>query len=111
MKKQFRELLLIAIALIPIAYLGAIYEGISETVPTHFNKEGVADDWSSKSSLWLFPGCLALFTYVILVIAPVLDPKRKLGEMGGKYQGFRLMMVIFISLLSAYMIYASTGPG
>jgi uncharacterized membrane protein len=111
MKKTLRELLLIAIALVPIAYLGAVYEGISETVPTHFNMEGAVDGWSSKSSLWLLPGCLALFIYVVLAVAPVLDPKRKLGEMGGKYHGFRFMMVIFFSLLSGYMIYVSAAPG
>ena len=71
-----KEILLIAIAITPLAYLGLNYAAMPEIVPTHFDGEGVANGFSPKSKLWFFTGLLAAISYGLMLVLPKLDPKK-----------------------------------
>ncbi len=107
MKKYFAELILIVISLLPYAYLWLIWEQLPDTVPTHFNFQGQADDWSSKSTLLYLPGLLGIGIYLLMLILPSLDPKNKLRDMGQKFFTIRLILALFMTALSLYILYAS----
>jgi len=109
MKKYILEILLIICTIIPFVYLASIFKLLPEQVPTHFGLDGSANGWSAKSSLWIMPAGLGLIFYLGMVLIPILDPKKKIALMGGKYGQLRAIIAIFFSLLSIYLIYISSG--
>ena len=105
MNKYLKESVLWAFIALPYIFLIVIWNKLPEQVPTHFNIEGVADDWSSKSVMLFIPGALGIGIYFLMLIIPVLDPKKKIQDMGNKYYTIRLMLTIFFSLLAIYLLY------
>ena len=92
---------------VPFVYLALVWAQLPESVPTHFNAQGEADDYSAKSSLvWLL-----LFTQVmpffLLKYVPQLDPKRKPEEFGQNYQRLRLILVLFMSAIGCIIVMAA----
>lgn len=61
--------LLEALALAGLLFLAGYalyhYGKLPDTIPSHFNATGEADDFSGKGSFWFLPG-VALFVYVLL---------------------------------------------
>jgi len=52
----------IAVLCVIILYIGLLWNSLPSQVPIHFNAEGNADRWGSRSILLLLPGvCLLLF--------------------------------------------------
>jgi uncharacterized membrane protein len=90
----------------PFVYLALIWSELPASVPTHFTSKG-PDDWSGKGFLWFIPSCLPLFIFGMMKIIPLIDPKRKLKQMGEKYDALTLLLTFFISLLSLYTIYVA----
>ncbi len=43
------------------------YPRLPETIPSHFNASGIADDYSPKGSFWTLPG-VAVFIYFLLTL-------------------------------------------
>jgi uncharacterized membrane protein len=41
------------------------YPGLPDIIPSHFNGAGVPDDYSSKSTVWIFTG-IGVFVYILL---------------------------------------------
>lgn len=93
--------------LIPFIYLAVIYSSLPQEVPIHFNWKGDADDWADKTMLFLMPAGLGLLIYFLMLIVPSIDPKKRIQEMGSKYFNFRLILTIFFSVLSIYLIYVT----
>src|SRR5690349_17310884 len=102
MQKLTKEVFLFLLSLLPLLYLWTIWHQLPETVPTHFNIKGEADDWSSRASLILIPGLLGPVLYAIMLAVPALDSKKKLQEMGEKFFIIRLITALFISAISIY---------
>ena len=76
----------IQIELVPLLLLGLTiylvlsnYSTLPDTIPTHFNAQGVADDWGSKKEIFFFPAFvipLYLFSSLLTAwISLVKDPK------------------------------------
>ena len=107
MNKYLKETLLWAFIVLPYIYLGAIWSQLPDQVPTHFNFAGNADDWSGKTSLLFLPAALGAGIYLLMLIIPIIDPKKKIQQMGDKYYSFRFMLTFFFSLLAIYLLYVS----
>ncbi len=107
MNKAFKEAILWVFILLPFLYLLILWDQLPQTVPTHFNIKGEADDWSDKTLLIYLPCLLGPGLYLLMLIIPRIDPKNKLGQMGDKYYMLRLIMAIFISAISLYILYAT----
>jgi uncharacterized membrane protein len=72
--------------LVPLLLLGLTiylvlsnYSTLPDTIPTHFNTQGVADDWGSKTTIFIFPA-IAFPIYILLsvitaCISLAKDPK------------------------------------
>ncbi|WP_397362017.1 SdpI family protein [Olleya sp. R77988] len=103
-KKEFPLWIII---LLPFIYLAYIWNGLPETVPTHWNASGEIDGYSSKSMLILIPILLPLLVYVILTLAPKIDPKKKIDNKGKKYSNIKLLLTLFMSALSLFILYSS----
>ena len=110
MKKYLREILLWILIALPYVYLAFIWNKLPDRVPTHFNLAGNPDDWSGKTTLLFLPGALGIGIYLLMLVIPILDPKRKIQQMGDKYYTFRLMLTGFFSIFATYLVYIS-GTG
>lgn len=108
MKSNVRkELQLVLIVIAPFAYLAFVWNKLPEKVPLHWNINGEIDRYGEKVELILIPVLLPLLTYVIFTVAPKIDPKGKLKNMGNKYDTLKIIMTLFMSALAVVIIYAS----
>ena len=107
MNKYLKESIHWLFIALPFIYLASIYNSLPQEVPIHFNWKGEADDWADKTMLFLLPAGLGLLIYFLMLIVPSIDPKKRIQEMGSKYFSFRLILTIFFSILSVYLIYVT----
>ncbi len=105
MKKNVNEIVLWLFITLPYLYVATIWKALPQKVPTHFNINGIANDWSDKSFLLFIPCGLGLFMYLLMIAIPSLDPKNKLSQMENKFNAIKNILVIFISILSIYLLY------
>lgn len=107
MKNLAKETLLITLSIIPLIYMLFLWKELPETIPTHFNFEGKADGWSSKTTLPYIIGGLGIGIYLLMLIVPYLDPKKRIQEMGSKYYSFRLILSSFFAGMNCFIIYSA----
>ena len=108
LKKEIPLWILVAL---PMIYLASIWGSLPDTVPIHFNAKGEADGWGSKTSLIWLPLAMTLGTYLLMVFIPKIDPKKTLDQMGNKYDLIKMFMVLFMALLSCFIIHSAKTGG
>ena len=104
-----KELPIIGFVLIPFMYLGYLWNSLPEKVPIHWNYKGEIDDWGTRYSLIGFLFLLPVLTYVLMLVIPKIDPKKRVELMGGKYYQIKFMMVIFMSVLALFILHSSNS--
>lgn len=104
MNKYLKESILLAIIALPYVYLETIWNKLPEQVPIHFNIEGIANEWLNKTTLLFIPGAFGIGIYLLMLMIPFLDPKKKIHQMGDKYYMLRFMLTILFSLLVTYLL-------
>ena len=102
-----KEIPILAIALLPILYLGFVWNSLPENVPLHWNLNGEIDNWGSKYTLIGLVFLMPILTYILMLVIPKIDPKKRIEVMGGKYDQFKFILVAFMSVLSIFIIYIS----
>jgi uncharacterized membrane protein len=109
--KKFKtfEAMILGITLIPLGYLGYIWNTLPAKVPMHYNIEGKADRFGSKMELLLTVIILPLVLYLIFKFLPFLDPKKKIQKMEGKFNSVRLILAVFVSLVLLYIINSTSS--
>lgn len=108
MNATFRkELPIIAIVLLPFVYLAFIWNKLPEKIPTHWNYKGDIDHWGDKIFLISVPFMLPVFIYILFLIIPKIDPKKKISLMGGKFYQIKFVFVLFASALALFVIFSS----
>ncbi len=107
-KKSFNFWLLIILA-IPFIYLAVIWHQIPETVATHFDISGKADGFGDKSSLILIIALLMIPTYLILLLTPIIDPKKRIQTMGSAYDKITFVIMIMLSALALFIIHSGVS--
>ncbi|MGO4822632.1 MULTISPECIES: SdpI family protein [unclassified Flavobacterium] len=106
MKLTFKnELPLIGIVLAPFVYLSIIWDTLPEKIPTHWNYKGEIDKWGDKYSLIILLFLLPVLSYVLMLVIPKIDPKKKMEQMRGKYYQLKFILVLFMSTLAFVILY------
>jgi uncharacterized membrane protein len=100
-----KELPIIGIVLMPFVYLAFIWNTLPDKIPTHWNVKGEIDQWGDKFSLIGVLFMLPVFVYVLMLVIPKIDPKKKISLMGGKYQQLKFVLVLFMSALAIVILY------
>jgi uncharacterized membrane protein len=100
-----KELPVIGIVLIPFVYLAFIWNTLPNKVPTHWNYKGEVDHWGDKFSLVGLLFMLPVLVYIILLVAPKIDPKKRIALMGGKYYQLKFILVLIMSMLALFILY------
>ncbi|MFM1878640.1 MAG: hypothetical protein RLZZ241_1506 [Bacteroidota bacterium] len=89
---------------IPFVYLGLIWDALPDNVPLHWNLQGEVDRWGSKSELWFIPFVTTGLIYILLSVIPILDPKKRISEMGAGYGKLKLALVGVMAVLALALI-------
>ena len=100
-----KEVPIIAIVLMPFVYLAFIWNTLPNKVPTHWNYKGEVDHWGDKFSLIGMLFMLPVLVYIILLVAPKIDPKKRIALMGGKYYQLKFILVLIMSMLALFILY------
>ncbi|MGC4056973.1 MAG: SdpI family protein [Chitinophagaceae bacterium] len=110
MNKTLKNILMVAAALVPVAWLAFIFPGVPEVVPTHFGVDG-PDAWGNKRELFVFSGILAAVSigvYFLLQNIHRLDPKRANKDSSATFGKMAVGTVIFIAVLNFICLGMST---
>ncbi len=102
-----KEIILVIVALVPIIYLGFVWKQLPESIPIHWNINGMADKWTDKQGLFLTVFLLVLVSYVCWILIQQLGRKKWVAQLGGKFYQIRFAFSVFISLIAIYIIYSA----
>ena len=100
-------IILAALIIIPYVYLASVWGELPDQVPMHYGIDGEPDRWGSKSNLLYLPGLLIGGIYLLMYLIPKIDPKKSIHKMGKKYGVLSMVMVLFMSAISCFLIYSS----
>lgn len=101
-QKIGRELLLILLTVIPIAYLLFNWSLLPDQMPTHFGFNGEPNGYGSRI-VFLF---LPLGLYLLMLILPLIDPKKHNYEIfSDTYFKLRIILSVFIGIIDSLIIY------
>lgn len=109
MNKYLKELIFWVLILIPIIYLATVWENLPVKVPTHFDLSGNPNGWTDKNGLIYLIGGMGIGTYILMLLIPKFDPKGKIKQMGEKYYSLRIVMSIFMTIISIYILYSGNN--
>jgi uncharacterized membrane protein len=104
-----KELPIIGFLLLPFIYLASLWNSLPEKVPIHWNYKGEIDGWGTKYSLIGILFLLPVLTYVLMLVIPKIDPKKRIKLMEGKYYQIKFVLVGFMSVLAIYIIHSSNS--
>jgi len=92
----FRSLLVAAMFIVTIVF----YPSLPDVIPTHWNLEGMPDDWGAKFwAAWLIPGMALLLLFLFPFLAKI-DPRAKNYEkFSGVYVLIQTLILLFLSLV------------
>ena len=95
--------------MIPFVYMSFIWKELPKVIPTHFDLGGNPNGWTDKSNLIALISSIGIGTYLLMLLIPSFDPKKKIQQMGEKYYSLRLLMTFFMSAISVYILYSGNG--
>ncbi|WP_187263179.1 SdpI family protein [Pontibacter beigongshangensis] len=103
------EFFLWLVMLVPFVYLWLSWQELPARVPIHFNLQGEADGWADKSILIGLLLFITVGLYLLLLLLPKIDPKRKIEHTSPVYARIRVVLVLFMAALGVYSIYSASG--
>ena len=106
MKKFKKEVPFIFIALLPLIYLGFVWNILPDKIPMHWNASGEIDDWGKKIEIIIPLLIVSSVGYFTFLLAPDLDPKGNFDKMGRKLNNLRYIISIFMTLLGLFIVYS-----
>lgn len=104
-----KELPIIGIILVPFIYLAFLWNTLPEKVPTHWNSSGEIDRWGDKYSLIGLLFLLPVLTYLLLLVIPKIDPKKRIELMGVKYYQIKFILVLLMSTLAVVILHITVN--
>ena len=92
MKKEWFVLLVL---LLPFAASAVLWSQLPERVPIHFNAQGEVNGWGPKwMNAFLLPA-IGVGMYLLLLVTPLLDPKKKIANPQKAMSAIRITIAIF----------------
>jgi len=109
-KNILKEAIIWIIILVPIVYYFAVRQQLPPRVPVHFDVQGHPNGYAAPNTfLWYIIG-MTLGVYLLMLLVPLIDPKKKIQLMGRKYFSFKVLIVTMMSALSVFMIFNAIHP-
>ena len=99
------------ILLAPMAYAAIVWNKLPEKVPLHYNLQGEADRYGSKSELLILLGVMFLLNvgvYFLLTNLHRIDPKKKQSlENLPRMKRLAFLICMFLSAISCLIVFTS----
>lgn len=87
-----------------------LYPALPERVPIHWNLAGQVDGYGSRAMGAFFLPVMNLATYKILLLIPLVDPKRaNYARFASFYRGVRIILTFFLAVLHAVTLFVALG--
>ncbi len=96
---------------IPFIYLATVWKDLPETIAIHFNASGEADGFGSKNTLIYTLLLLILGVFLLFKVIPIIDPKKRIQQMGDSYQKVQFFVLALMSAISTFLIYTAASGG
>lgn len=110
MKTKTFNIVLVVLALLPLAVVAALYSHLPDQVPLRWGLDGVVS-YSGKATLWIFAGLSPLLAFLFRVL-PKIDPRKaNYQKFGGFYDAFCLVMLLFLLLMLGITLSETLKPG
>jgi uncharacterized membrane protein len=91
------EIVLWLILLLPFAYIPFIWDNLPEEIPIHWNLQGEVDNYGSRTFGTLFLPVLNIAMYLLFLVIPRIDPRRKnFDYFGNTYRNIRIVLAVFM---------------
>ena len=98
------------IMVLPFLYIPFIWSKLPESIPTHWNMQGEPDNYSSKTYGTLFLPVLNVAMYLLLLVLPKIDPRKKnYHYFGNTYRNIRLLLVLFMTVMFFIVMQMAMG--
>ena len=111
MRSKRNIVLLWVLATLPAVMVAAVYGRLPRRVPIQWGFDGVVNTWGDKSVYWII-ALVCLLMAAMFQFLPFVDPKRRSYTVFQKYyDGFALLMELFMVLLTAVTLVESLHPG
>lgn len=108
MKIKFKEEVApLALVCLPFIYLAFVWEQLGEKVPIHWNIAGEIDRWGPKYILLILPFLIPGLVYLIFLAIQRFSSDQKLQKMGKKFRSLKFIMVLFMSMMTVFIIHSS----
>lgn len=103
-------ILLAVLALAPLALTAWFYSNLPDSIPMHWNLDGTVR-YDPKSNLWMMAGLSPLFAILFPLLAKIDPRKRNYAKFGGVYQGFMIVLQLFLLMMNGIVISEALHPG
>jgi len=113
-KFTFWDVFAIIIALLPLAYLYYVYNGLPAIVPVHFGADGKPNGYGPRSELFFTGGLLSglsILLYLLMKYLPSIDPKKQVQYGQKRFQQIGMGLVIFMSALNICIVISAINKG
>lgn len=109
MKPIVRETTLAVITLLPTVALLLLWDAIPASIPLHYGFDGSVDNVGSRTTLlWAIPFS-TVTTYLVLLLAPMIDPKKRLYFTDYRFYTVRLVIMTFLSVILLSYLFTLVG--
>lgn len=110
MKMKKSVLILVGmLSLLPLALTALFYARLPATIPMHWNINGTVR-YDPKHNLWLMAALSPILAVLFPVMAKIDPRKRNYEKFGGAYQGFMLVMQLFLLMMNGIVISEALYP-
>ena len=113
-KITFWDVFALILALLPLAYLYYVYDGLPAIVPVHFGADGQPNGYGPRSELFFTGGLLSgmsVLLYLLMKYLPSIDPKKQVKYGQKRFQQLGMGLVIFMSALNICIVISAINKG
>ena len=105
-----KEIVIWILALVPLIITAFLFPSLPDRIPMHWNAAGDIDSWGGRISAFYIP-LMIIGINLLMKFLPKIDPRRKNYERFGKaYYAIRLVLVLFLGLISGIILYSAFHP-
>lgn len=93
-----------------IAVAAILYPSLPEQIPTHWNAQGEVDGYMKKTGGVIIMPAMAVFTFVIMKLIPVISPKGfRIDEFSDVFGALQVTLVGFMSIVAILVLMEARG--
>ncbi|MBK5253271.1 MAG: SdpI family protein [Peptostreptococcaceae bacterium] len=109
MKNRKVDIIIVALIAITLVWLLAIYQGLPDTIPTHWNISGEADNFGSKNSLFIMFAVMVGINLLLPLLAKIDPRSDNYKRFSHAYDVFRIAFTLFFMALMFIAVQEAKG--